>query len=374
MQKHGIAQFLANHALLNFPDSIAIAAVYGSVALGTEDEFSDIDMFAIVENKSDTDLPWEFVLPKFTISFWKMTWEEAERLVLGKSESAPWAVSASLIANCKVLYARSGSIKARFDSLRAKTKRSDEENIKQIADVFSRSFSVIEYMQLAKLQNDLVSARWGAWAVINNSVKFLSLLNNTFLTKNWGSNLPQVFSLPLLPKNYQKHVKILSTSSDIDELVFTGRQLLINLRKVVLQKQKSIVYTRPKINDVCENYAGFRAYIDKVKSACRKKDILTASYAANEIQIWIAEEMAKFEGEVFANLYSRFNLYEEIKTTYNQLNLPNLDEYVVSGDLEGLELAVNQLESIIQRYCQDKKNNLLIFKNFKDLKRYLGKK
>ncbi|MFX0065371.1 MAG: nucleotidyltransferase domain-containing protein, partial [Candidatus Hermodarchaeota archaeon] len=265
MKKHNIAQFLANHALSSFPDSIAIIAVYGSVALGTEDEFSDIDMFAIVDNKSNTDLPWEFVLPKFTIDFWKITWEDAERLVLGKSESAPWAVSASLIANCKILYARSEIIKAQFASLREKANRSDDENINQITDLFSRSFSAIEYMQLAKLQNDLVSARWGAWTVINNSVKYLSLLNNTFLTKNWGSNLPQVFSLPLLPKNYQKHVKILSTSSDIDELILTGRELLINLREIVLQKQKSLVYTRPKINDICKNYAGLRAYIDKVK-------------------------------------------------------------------------------------------------------------
>ncbi|MFX0066805.1 MAG: hypothetical protein ACFFC7_32125, partial [Candidatus Hermodarchaeota archaeon] len=143
---------------------------------------------------------------------------------------------------------------------------------------------------------------------------------------------------------------------------------------IVLQKQKSLVYTRPKINDICKNYAGLRAYIDKVKSACRKKDILTASYAANELQIWIAEEMAKFEGEIFANLYSRFNLYEEIKTIYNQLSLPNLDKYVASGDFEGLELAVNQLEFIIQRYCQDQRTDLLIFKDFKTLERYFEEK
>ncbi|MFX1536446.1 MAG: nucleotidyltransferase domain-containing protein [Promethearchaeota archaeon] len=374
MKKINIAQFLTNHALSSFPDSIAIIAVYGSVALGTENEFSDIDMFAIVENKSDTDLPWEFVLPKFTIDFWKMTWEDAERMALGKVESAPWAVSASLIANCKVLYARSESTKAQFASLREKTKRSDEENIKQITDLFSRSFSAIEYMQLAKLQNDLVSARWGAWAVINNSVKFLSLLNNAFLTKNWGSNLLEVFKLPLLPDNYQEQVRTLSTSSDIDEMMITGRVLLLNLRKLIVQKQRSLSYSKPQMSEFCKEYTGLRAYIDKVRSACRQKDILGASYAANELQIWIAEELAKVEEKMVINLYQYFNLYEEVKRVYEQFELPDLDKYITSEDFKELERAVNQLEAHLQRYCQDQNVRLKIFQDFKSLEQYFEEK
>ncbi|MFX0090678.1 MAG: hypothetical protein ACFFBD_02855, partial [Candidatus Hodarchaeota archaeon] len=155
--------------------------------------------------------------------------------------------------------------------------------------------------------------------------------------------------------------------------ISTGREFLLSLRKMALEKTSLLLNTKEQLSNICQGYAGIRAYIDKIKSACRRKDILLASYAANELQIWIAESLASFEGKKFVNLDNLFNLYEEIKTSYEDLGLPNLDKYVSSEDFTGLEDAINKLETTIQKYC-GKQRELPLFSDFESLKHYFEEK
>ncbi|MFX0171402.1 MAG: nucleotidyltransferase domain-containing protein [Candidatus Hodarchaeota archaeon] len=215
-----LAELLKTRVVKLFPNEIAVVVLYGSTAQGKDDKFSDLDMFAILDNKEESSLPWEFIFQGHTIDFWKMDWQEAERMVSGKIMSSPWAVSASLFVNSRILYTRSESDKNRFELLVEKTKRFKEENLKQILKEFNSGYSHIEIIKLAKTNNDLLSAQWAIWQLINNrSVQILSLINNSFLTKNWGTNLHEVFSFKILPENYSKLVTTLCTENNFDEMI-----------------------------------------------------------------------------------------------------------------------------------------------------------
>lgn len=67
-----LAEYLKNNIVKFFPNKIAIVVLYGSTVRGKDDEFSDLDMFAIVDKQKESNLPWEFVYQNYTIDFWKI--------------------------------------------------------------------------------------------------------------------------------------------------------------------------------------------------------------------------------------------------------------------------------------------------------------
>ncbi|NVM04943.1 MAG: nucleotidyltransferase domain-containing protein [Candidatus Helarchaeota archaeon] len=367
-----IAEFLAKRATSRFPDKIAIIVVYGSVALGTEHEYSDIDMYAIVDNEADTDLPWNFIFQKQTVEFWKMDWNVAEQIALGNKDTNPWAVSASLFNNNKILYARSESDRARFNSLSKKIKRSERDNIEQIMNIFNKGYSTIERIWIAKKNDDLTSARWAVWNLINYTVACLSLINNTFFMKNWGKNLQEVFKLPILPENYSNNVETLSKSSNFDEMMSIMRKLISDIRRLILEKQKKInISVINRKNTFWNNYIGIKSYINKVRSACQEKDILTASYAATELQIVIAEQIAIFEKKIAIDAYN-FNSFKEIKSYYNQLKFPDLMIGISKGDFQQIEQAINIIDSRLEQYYRIQDIDFIAFKDWNELETHFN--
>ncbi len=365
-----IAEFLAKQASSRFPDKIAIIAVYGSVALGTEREYSDIDMYAIVDNEADTDLPWNFIFQNQTIEFWKMDWQVAEQIALGNRETNPWAVSASLFINNKILYARSETDRAHFDSICKKIKRSEKDNIEQIMSIFNKGYSTIEQIWLAKKNDDLASARWAVWNLINHTVACLSLINNTFLMKNWGKNLQEVFELPILPENYSNQVQILSKSSNFDEMMSIGRELISNFRKLILEKQNKINLSISNQKDIFwNNYIGIKSYLNKIRSSCKEKDLISVSYTATELQIVIAEQIAIFEKQIAIDAYN-FNSFKELKSYYEQLRLPDLMLSISKGDLKQIEQDINVIDSRLEQYYRNQGFDFISFRDWGELETY----
>jgi hypothetical protein len=364
-----VAEYLKNNVIKLFPNKIAIIALYGSTVRGKDDEFSDLDMYAIVDKENECNLPLEFVFQNHTIDFWKMDWQQAEIMASGKRDSHHWAVTASLFRDSKILYTRSNSDKAHFEMLVKKTERCEEDNVRLVMKDFYSGYSHIEKIKRARLNNDLLSARWAAWKLINKSVKDLSLLNNTYLTKNWGANLQEVFNLPLLPKNYAKLVTTLGISNNFDEMIGSGLDILTEIYNLIIEKQQSITIDYHKTS-FCNNYISMRAYINKILSGCSKKDILSVSYAATELQIWIAEEIARIEGNLIVDV-DNFHQFEEIKLFYNQLNFPDLMEGISAKDFQKIKKVAEKLDLLLQEYYNDKKCKIPILNNLEELKTYI---
>jgi hypothetical protein len=365
-----LAKYLKNQAIELFTGKIAIITLYGSTARETDDQFSDLDMFAIVDNKEDTDLPWEFIFQDHTVDFWKMDWMQAKKMASGKQNSSPWAVSAALFTNGKVLFSRSSSDKRHYNSLIEKTQRSKEANLTQILKNFNFGYSHLEEFKIAKTNNDILTARWSAWQLINKSVRNLSLVNNTFLTKNWGSNLHEVFLFPILPEDYSRLVTVLSTTNNFDEMVEIGQELLQGIRDIILKNQENIVMGTKTGKNSCRNYISMKAYINKILSACHKEDILAASYAATELQIWIAEELALNEGNLLVNV-DTFNFFDEIKSFYHQLMLPNLMEGISQRDFLKIEKTVKELDIRLQEFCKSQNTKIPRFISIQEVQKYL---
>ncbi|MFQ5820632.1 MAG: hypothetical protein ACE5I5_11635 [Candidatus Heimdallarchaeota archaeon] len=345
-----LAQILAEQATRQFPEKIGIIAVYGSVALGTYGEFSDLDMYAIVDEKEDTNLPWSFEYAGCPVDFWQMTWEDAKNMAYGTIK-APWAVAASNFINAKILYSRSLKDQKRFQELQKTTQISVERNAQRAIATLIPAFFHLERMHSAKDCSDLLSIRWAAWQVLNSVVKTLSLLNNRFFTKNWGSNLHEAFKLPEIPSNFKKKATILATSNDFDKLVNAGRNLLEDTQKLVINRLNRIkVKSKEPLQRIKEDIIGISSYLQKIRKAIITKDILAASYAVSELQIWIASELAQLENKAFINL-DKVNFYYEVSHFYETFGFPDFSEAITTKDFEKLAELADAFQAVFEKFC-----------------------
>ncbi|MFX0113660.1 MAG: hypothetical protein ACFFB3_03865 [Candidatus Hodarchaeota archaeon] len=372
MRLMDLARHLADQAAQAFPEKIAIIAVYGSVALGNQTAFSDLDMYAIVDKSEDTDLPWEFVIRDRPVDFWKMDWNTAEKAAFGLE--GPWSVAASTVVSSKILYARSDQDLARFESIRQKWKSFKEERWKFIIKKFNRMFAMMEWLKLSKENDDLPSARWASWRLINEAVNIFSVLKDQYLTKNWGSNLPQAFALSQVPEDFQKLILLLVTSQNFDELLLAAERFIRKTREAIRAQQKQLI--RKDLNHqltLGQNYPGVKAYVNKVRAACQQKDLLAASWAATDLQKWIVEEIAKIEGQVLANT-SDFNFWAEVQDGYTRAGFPDFMDNISKADFDKLNQQALAFDQAFRQYCHNNDIPVRIFSEKSQLQEFLSKK
>ena len=74
--------FIKDKLLEEYREVIELIVVYGSYARGTYNEYSDLDMFVLVDSEETytgiTSLPWIFRYKKTVIDCWENTWGKLE--------------------------------------------------------------------------------------------------------------------------------------------------------------------------------------------------------------------------------------------------------------------------------------------------------
>lgn len=363
-----VAEEVSRKAVERYGENIALIAIYGSIAVGSQSSLSDLDMFAIVDNNKPEGIPFElgFIYQDHPVALWSMTWDDAERMALGEGESSYiWSVAASLFVNHKIIYQRSEEDLQKFNKLRYKVQKVQEnrkERLKTVLHLFNKLSNIYDF-RLANESNDLLSARWSAWKLINQSCNILAWLNNKWYDKNWGSNLQLVFQLPVKPRDFEKHIRILSTSDDINEISNTAEVLIEAIRNFIVEEQ---IKCKEKVGAIKANhFVHIKEYLNKIRSGCINEDILLASYAATELQIWISELMALKEG-CLANVYE-FNQYQEVQCYYNDSKLPDLTTFITENDYNGLLNLVDQLEDRLKVIYERKGQHLPLIKNIEEI-------
>ncbi|MFW9853516.1 MAG: nucleotidyltransferase domain-containing protein [Candidatus Thorarchaeota archaeon] len=347
MEYPELADYLCKKALKKYRNEIGIVAVYGSFVTGTQTPYSDLDLYAILDSGTKSRPKWSFIYNGVPVDFWSMSWKDAEQLAEG-GEDHVWSVSASLFHNNRVLYSRSSEDLRRFEQIKAKTSVTQEKHLKIILDIFSRLFIYPEIVKRAGMQNDLLSARWAGWNLVNSSIEIITRINSNFLTKNWGSNLHQVLDLPRLPKDFPEYVQHLTTSDNIDVILMNSVQFLESLDRFISRFQKKLIVASYDFTArFADHFISIKEYIGKILSACQEKNIHKASFAASELQIWIAEILNSSKYPQYVNTY-KYNLYQEVNSEYKRLQFPDLSKYISTRNFVGLRSATEKLEAMLK--------------------------
>ena len=374
-----IAGILIDHAQRVHPGEIAIIAYYGSHAKGTAFATSDLDIFYVPDEGKAATLSSQFVLDGLPYDFWPVSWKFLEEIADARSHR-PWAVSASLLADARVLYHRAQEDLDRFNALQAQVAaltrpESRAAMIGRALEEFKETLFQLGQMRLAASDGDAASLNWASWRFVNSAVNCLALVNQTYFAKGWGANWRAVLQLRQKPDRLEELVHAIVTPAGSDEALAAALaaadRLAQDVRRILREAQASTAEPATVREVFSDFYPGIFEYKQKVLAACDRGDILAAAYAAHQIQDDICQSMHKAEAGFYG---AEFNLQGEYNRGYARAGFPDLLEPALRGDLDLLAQRVQQLDEHARVWLMGQGVALNILQSSADLQRFLAKR
>jgi len=370
-----IAEILVSHAVRAHKDEVAIIAYCGSYAKGTASPTSDLDVYYIPDEGKAKSLSSQFIIDGLPYDFWAVPWKFAEDIANARSRR-PWAVAASLIADTKVLYHRSQEDLDRFNALKARIKEltrpeSRKIMVERALDEFKNTLFQLGQMRFAMADDDVAGMRWAGRKLVNSAVNCLALVNQTYFTKGWGANWSQILKMPQKPDGLEEMIREIITPQDTDCMIEEADKLAKEVRRILLAAQASIsepVDARDVFKDF---YFYIFEYKNKVLSACARKDVIAAGFAAFHLQEEICQCMNKVENGFYG---TDFNLLGEYTGAYEKAGFPDLLESASRGDLEELARQVRRLDEKAIEWLRSHSIAFNILDGEEELHRFLNQR
>ncbi|MCG3224394.1 MAG: nucleotidyltransferase domain-containing protein, partial [Candidatus Heimdallarchaeota archaeon] len=263
-----VISFIKQKLLEEYKEVIDLIVVYGSYARGTYDEFSDVDIFVLVNADSRysgiTSLPWIFRYKNIGIDCWESIWsQQEEKIELIKSKLWLFPIGGSL--DCDIIYYKDEATLSKFRVLQDNLQQiifDEQENMKLLDKHYDLSSSYYAILKAQK-KGEMLSARMNIWGAIFHMITALVRLNGTHYKYNWGKNLSESFSLKLLPTNFESRIKYLVQTSDISEALDDILALDEEIRIMIEDKSAKVLQPEKEKRDLDEMHVGMIEYLNK---------------------------------------------------------------------------------------------------------------
>jgi hypothetical protein len=370
-----IAKILVSHAVRVHEEEIAVIAYCGSYAKGTVSPTSDLDIYYIPDEGKAESLSSQFVLDGLPYDFWGVPWWLAEDITNARSRR-PWAVSASLIADTKVLYSRSQADLDRFNALKARIAeltrpKSREYMVERALEEFKTTLFQLGQMRLAAAIGDIAGLHWVGYKFAGSAVNCLALVNQTYFTKGWGANMSQVLQMQQKPDDLENMLTGILQPESTEKMLKHADRLANKVRKILLAAQVSPARPSDPKAEFTDFYYYIHEYKNKVLAACARADVLAASSAAFHLQELICVLMNKVESGFYG---ANFNLLGEYIGGYQKAGFPDLLGPASQGDLEMLAKLVQQLDEKAREWFKNHSIELNILESEDQLRRLLNQR
>jgi len=370
-----VADMLISHVRQVHGDDIALVAYYGSYALGKATPSSDLDLYFVSESREAESAFVTFVLDDLPYDFGGKPWGVLEDIANAQA-GYDWVVSASQIADAKILYSRSPADRERFEALRGRiaelTRPEGREfMVARALDEFQTTLSHLWQMRQALARNDLPGLHLAGWQFTCKVANCLALVNQTYFAKSWGGNIPYVLDLPQKPADLEALLNGILLPRSPAEAVEHADRLSVELRTTLLEAQASVAKPRTPKEVFHDFYFDVHEYKAKVLSACRHGDAFTAGAAAFALQKFLCELMNKVERGFYGE---DFNLLGEYSAGYLAAGFPDLTAAAAQGDLATLAILVQRLNDRVREWFPAHEVDLKILEDEAALRRLLDQK
>jgi len=370
-----IADILVSHAKEVHGDEIGIIAYYGSHAKGTATRTSDLDIYYVPDDGKAGSLSCTFILDGLPYDFWGPPWRMLEEIANARSRR-PWAVSASLVADTKVLHSRSQADLERFKALKARIQELTQPEsrgymVERAIDEFRTTMFQLGQMHLAKTIGDIPGLHWVGWKFVSSAVNCLALVNQTYFSKGWGSNTAQILQMLQKPDDLEDLMNGILQPTGSDEMLAHADRLADEVRVILRSAQDSLAEPSVPQEVFKDFYYYVHEYKNKVLSACEKSDVLAASSAAFHLQELICALMNKVDPGFYGE---DFNLLGEYLGGYRKTGFPDLLEPASQGDFGTLKKHVMELDEKSKAWFAQHSMDLNILKNEDQLNLFLNQR
>jgi len=363
-----VAETLMNHINSKCPNDIAIAAYYGSYAQGTASKRSDLDFFFIPATPDGYNVSIQFVLGEISFDFWPISWERAKRM---SSFQEP---TTTIIADSKLFYVRSDEDFDRFMKLRdtisvMQEPEHEQELVEKAESHLRNAYVHLHKMSLASESENIAFFRIEAHCILTNVLQSLALLNRTYFTKGWGKNTEQILQLPLKPANLESKIDAIIRGKVVANIRDACTQLTADTVELFLNKRKN--YSSPPTypDRMKGYYEEIKGVLDKILTACETKDYSTAFFwtihAQDEISRFLyCAETGHWPSQLEPNL--------DYQDAYTRAGLPSLVVLLDPNNFTPLQVAVEQLNSLLEKHLRDQGVAILRFQTIGQFEEFLS--
>lgn len=367
-----VAKLLVAHAVGRFGDEISIVAYYGSHATGDATPDSDLDIFYIPVEGKTPDAARSFVIDGVTFDFWPITWANAQRIAEGEFRS--WAVAPSILANSRVLHARSEEDRTRLEALQRRISllQSPEEEpqmVRRALNAFPSAAYQLDNLRLACDAKDAAAIRECGWRVVTTCMECLALVNQVTFDGGWARALEEAFRLTSRPRDLRQLTRTVTTSTDPSAILTAAHRLVADTRRILRERQEAHPSGSQTADVFRGAYAEIHEHLQKLRSACKGNDPVRASLEARLVQDDVSRMLASAHCKVG---YGEFNRPGEYRRHYRDMGLPDLMAAFDPTDLSRLADLAVELDKRLQAWLEVNGIDTCVFEGLDELRHWLG--
>lgn len=364
-----VASTLVNHIKVNYREDIAIIAYYGSYAQGSASERSDLDFFFIPASSNGYHASIQFIIGDISFDFWPISWERAERMASFEESFT------TIIADCKILYIRSDEDRERFMKLRdtistlqepKNGQKLLEKSEAELHDVYMSLYRMIR----AGESDSIIYYRSEAQKVYIKVLQSLALLNQAYFTKGFGKNKEEILQYPLRPARLEFYMNTILRSVETNDILQACEQLTADTLELILGEKEKYT-SAPSYPDRLKGFfEEVKGLLDKIITACEKKDLDTALFYAIHVQDEIAVFLYFAETGQWPSPLMTYSTYQD---AYIQAGIPDLAALLNSHDLLPLKEGVQRLSSQLESHLRARGVEINRFPDLEQFEAFLKK-
>ena len=231
-QRIQLANRITEMLLERYKKEILLGGIYGSTAKGTDTEYSDLEMFFVVENGSKAK-SFRFAYESIPIDVEVQNVADVEKDIT-KIE-LDWSLRMGKLFNLKIVHGDSAILskfreilekvpKARFDAFLAKETPLCYEGLWKLKAVKVRE-NTFEEMGLF------------VGGILGDFMLLVAIFNREFINHSYFDALIESFSIKKLPKDYEKNARKLMKWNDlsVDETVKLVDEFVLNFVELLAE-------------------------------------------------------------------------------------------------------------------------------------------
>ncbi|MGY5874213.1 MAG: nucleotidyltransferase domain-containing protein [Candidatus Thorarchaeota archaeon] len=328
-------------AIVEETDDIDLILVYGSLARGTANPFSDIDLLIISDKVS---VSCSFVFIERPVSIHTMSWEEI--VGVAKGSHGTWSTGASIFENHLVLWSRSKNTEQQFRDISRYISDGSQEVLRRTITNFTSLYGQLWRLQDAVNHIDVLTPPFLVWNIATAIAHILSALNKKPMKHNWGRQLSEMADFETAPPNFTTRYTQLVTSSP-EEALPIATNLVLDLDILVRQWFNDQKLSKAdSISMIEDEWSGIVDCLNKVHSAAQTQELVAVRYAAVEFAEFAIWFLRSIQGDQSDPKHFKKTL-DELDKLSPESQKP-LEVLLVSMEIDDIVEASEQLADLLK--------------------------
>jgi hypothetical protein len=227
-ERWALAEGLCRRIVERYPGQVVVGGVYGSTVRGTDTEWSDLEMFFVVQDGCEAQ--GKHFSYRGTAAGYRV-YERSKLEEIVQNPGLEWPFHMGLLSVLHLLHGDPAQIEAWLDM----GKEVPEEKFRKllqevlpymVGESFGRIMSCRE-------RGNTRDATHAAIEVLYEMHKVLCLLNSRWVTHDYYAGFEEAFAFPKLPEGYAELVPALWEAREIEEIVPLAERLVGNYWRLI---------------------------------------------------------------------------------------------------------------------------------------------